>query len=44
VKFHEILRPWVISSSPWMRVHEYLLPKFKDFDDFDATLLIWFDM
>lgn len=40
VKFHEIQRPSVISSSPGLTVHEYLVPKFQDFDDYDATLLI----
>ncbi len=44
VNFHEINRKSVISSSPWLAVHEYLIPKFKDFDDYDATLLIWFDI
>jgi hypothetical protein len=44
VKFHEIQRPSVISSSPWLAVHEYLVPKFIDFDEYDATLLIWFDI
>lgn len=43
VKFHEINRPSVISSSPGVIVHEYLVPKFQDFDDYDATLLIGFD-
>jgi len=43
VKFHEIKRPSVISSSPWIAVHEYLVPKFQDLGEFDATLLIGFD-
>lgn len=43
VEFHEIKRKKVSSSSPWLIVHEYLVPKFQDFDDYDATLLIWFD-
>lgn len=29
VKFHEINRPSVISSSPGTKVHEYLIPKFQ---------------
>ncbi|NDK09457.1 PH domain-containing protein [Candidatus Gracilibacteria bacterium] len=44
VKFHEIKRDSVISSSPGLAVHEYLVPKFKDFDAYDATLLIGFDI
>ena len=44
VKFHEMDRPSVVSSSPWLAVHEYLVPKFHDFDEYDATLLIWFDI
>lgn len=44
VEFHEINRKKVSSSSPWMQVHEYLVPKFQDFDAYDATLLIWFDI
>ena len=43
VDFHEIKRKKVSSSSPWLAVHNYLVPKFQDFDDYDATLLIWFD-
>ena len=43
VEFHEIKRKKVSSSSPWVDVHQYLVPKFQDFDDYDATLLIWFD-
>jgi len=44
IEFHEIQRTKVSSSSPWMTVHEYLVPKFKNFWDFDATLIIWFDI
>ena len=44
VEFHEIKRKKVSSSSPWLSVHKYLVPKFQDFDDYDATLLIWFDV
>lgn len=43
VEFHEIKRKKVSSSSPGMKVHEYLVPKFKKFGEYDATLLIWFD-
>jgi len=43
VEFHEIKRKKVSSSSPWPEVHNYLVPKFQDFDAYDATLLIWFD-
>lgn len=44
VKFHEIQRPSVISSSPGIQVHKYLISKFKDTGEYDATLLIWFDI
>ena len=44
VEFHEIKRKKVSSSSPWLRVHEYLETKFKNMWDHDATLLIWFDI
>jgi len=44
IEFHEIKRKKVSSSSPWMQVHEYLVPKFKNLWDYDATLLIWFDI
>jgi len=44
IEFHEIKRKKVSSSSPWLRVHNYLVPKFQDFDEYDATLLIWFDI
>ena len=44
VKFHEIKRDWVLSSSPWIKVHNYLGSKFKNIDEFDATILIWFDI
>lgn len=44
VKFHEIDRPWVISSSPGLVVNDYLKDKFKDMDEYDATLVIGFDV
>lgn len=44
IEFHEIKRKKVSSSSPWMTVHEYLVPKFQNLWDNDATLLIWFDI
>lgn len=44
VKFHEIKRPKVSSSSPWLAIHEYLTPKFENVWEYDATLIIWFDM
>lgn len=44
VKFHEIKRNWVISSSPWMKVHEYLKQKFQNMDEYDATILVGFDL
>jgi hypothetical protein len=31
VDFHEIKRKKVSSSSPGIEIHEYLVPKFKDF-------------
>ncbi len=42
--FHEVKRNNVVSSSPWIVVHNYLLPKFKKLDKDDATILIWFDL
>ncbi len=44
VKFHEIKRSWVVSSSPWMKVHEYLKPKFSNLDEYYATILVGFDL
>ncbi|MCD5375258.1 PH domain-containing protein, partial [Candidatus Gracilibacteria bacterium] len=44
IEFHEIKRKKVSSSSPGMQVHEYLVPKFKNLGDYDATLLIGFDI
>jgi len=44
IEFHEIKRKKVSSSSPWLKVHEYLIPKFENLWDYDATLLIWFDI
>ena len=44
VEFHEIQRKKVSSSSPGVKIHEYLSPKFQNLDAYDATLLIWFDM
>jgi len=44
VKFHEIKRSWVISASPWIKVHNYLKDKFENLGADDATILIWFDI
>lgn len=44
VKFHEIKRPSVISSSPGIDIHTYLVPKFKNLGEYDATLIIGFDL
>lgn len=44
VEFHEIKRKKVSSSSPWLDVHNYLEPRFENFGEYDATLLIWFDI
>lgn len=44
VKFHEINRLWVVSSSPWIKVHEYLKPKFEKMYEYDATILVGFDL
>jgi len=43
VEFHELDRPTVVSSSPGLEVHEYLIDKFKNIGEYDATLLIGFD-
>lgn len=42
--FHEINRKNIVSSSPWINVHEYLIKKLTKFDKNDATLLIGFDL
>lgn len=44
VKFHEIERVWVVSSSPWLKVHDYLKQKFQNIDEYDATILVGFDL
>jgi hypothetical protein len=44
VNFHEIKRKNVVSSSPWIEVHNYLIKKFKNVDKYDATILIGFDI
>ena len=44
VNFHEIQRASVISSSPWIEVHNYLIKKFKNVSTYDATILIGFDI
>lgn len=44
VKFYEIQRSSVVSSSPGQEVHEYLVPKFQNLWEYDATLIIWFDI
>jgi len=44
IEFHEIKRKKVSSSSPSLQVHEYLESKFENMWDYDATLLIWFDI
>lgn len=43
VNFHEIKRKKVVSSSPWIEIHKYLIKKFKNVDESDATILIGFD-
>ena len=44
VKFHEIERNWVISSSPWIKVDNYLKNKFQNLVEDDASILVWFDI
>lgn len=45
VSFHEIKEKNTVSSSPWIEVHNYLVKnKLKNIWEFDATLLIWFDV
>ncbi len=44
VNFHEIKRKNVVSSSPWIEIHKYLIKKFKNVDESDATILIGFDL
>ncbi len=44
VKFHEIKRDSVLSASPWLSVHNYLKDKFVNLWEYDATILVWFDI
>lgn len=44
VKFHEINRKWVLSASPWIKVHDYLRNKFENLLETDATILVGFDI
>lgn len=44
VSFHEVKEKNVVSSSPWMEVHEYLSKKFKNLGEYDATVLVGFDL
>lgn len=44
VSFHEVKQKNTVSSSPWIRVHNYLITKFKNTDWMDATILIGFDL
>lgn len=44
VSFHEIQEKNTVSSSPWIEIHNYLIKKIKNIWEFDATLLIWFDI
>lgn len=44
VSFHEIKQKNTISSSPWIKVHNYLIKKLNNIWEYDATLLIWFDL
>jgi len=43
VGFHEIKQKNIVSSSPGIEVHKYLIKKLKNFHEDDATLLIGFD-
>lgn len=45
VSFHEIKEKNTVSSSPWINVHNYLVKnKLNNIWEFDATLIIWFDL
>jgi len=44
ISFHEVKQKNVVSSSPGIKVHQYLSSKFKNLDEYDATILIWFDL
>ena len=44
VSFHEIQEKNTVSSSPWLEVHNYLIQRFKNVWEYDATLLIGFDI
>lgn len=44
VSFTEISEKNTISSSPWLKVHNYLTTKLNNVWEMDATLLLWFDI
>ncbi len=44
VNFHELNLPSTVSSSPWLEVHNYLAKKFSAIEEYDATILIGFDL
>jgi hypothetical protein len=44
ISFHEVKQKNTVSSSPCLKVHNYLKPKFINTNKNDATILIWFDL
>lgn len=44
VSFHEVKEKNVVSSSPWLEIHKYLSKKFSNLWEYDATVLVWFDV
>ena len=44
VKFHEIKREWVLSASPWIEIHNYLKDKIENLWEYDATILVGFNI
>jgi len=44
VSFHEINMSSTVSSSPWVKIHNYLSSKFQNIAKDEATVLVWFDL
>lgn len=44
VWFHEVWNSTTVSSSPGLKIHNYLSEKFNNMENNDATVLVWFDI
>ena len=44
VSFNEVRGSRVVSASPSLKTHQYLIGKFKNPDAYDATVLVGFDL